>query len=144
MELRYWWKYSCCPCRLLYFIFQTISENKVNVMNILPYLVTAGVCGEPVTCQTEDVTVQFVANKTALSDNYKYITQVGVFDPPRICHDRCKTYCKKARAVLTEWPNCVAFSSFKVKNGGTCYCYGWTSKPSWYDDSRYNSGWCEK
>ncbi|KAK2557882.1 hypothetical protein P5673_019861 [Acropora cervicornis] len=119
----------------------------LTVMNVvfvlLLSLFTLGVDGGAVPCKTSGAKINSVPGKTAKSDDYDYTTHVAQRELFR-CHDRCKTYCKEeGPRGIEEWPNCVAFSSY-VEVGGTCYCYGWNSKPTWYNDNEYNSGWCEK
>ncbi|XP_078351476.1 uncharacterized protein LOC144636189 [Oculina patagonica] len=114
-----------------------------GILALLLSLVALGHCGESVTCKTSGAQIHYVSGKTASSDDYSYTTSVPQFQL-HMCHERCKAYCvEEGPRGFDPWPNCKAFSSY-VEKGGTCYCYGWSSKPSWYSDSDYNSGWCEK
>ena len=102
-----------------------------------------GKCGDPVACKTSGAEIKYANGKTASSDDYRYTTTVPQ-SQRHMCIQRCKAYCvDEGPRGIEDWPNCKAFSSY-VEVGGTCYCYGWTEKPSWYSDSGYDSGWCEK
>ena len=106
-----------------------------------------GNCAHPVACRTSkvesEVEIIHERGKTAPSPDYSYTTHVTQHEPNR-CIQRCEDYCvKEGVPGIEEWPNCKAFSS-NVEAGGTCHCYGWTTKPTWYYDENYVAGWCEK
>ena len=107
------------------------------------FILVTGECEEAVTCKTSGVEIHSLSGKTAKSSDYHFVTYLPEGELSK-CKQRCETYCKEEGPQdIEEWPNCKAFSSYVVR-GGTCWCYGWKSKPSWYEDSDYNSGWCEK
>ncbi|KAJ7389757.1 hypothetical protein OS493_029177 [Desmophyllum pertusum] len=125
----------------IHFIFVLVLSLVALVKQNIALI--TGNCGESVTCKTSGAEIHYLSGKTAKSDDYEYITSVPQFQL-HMCHERCKAYCvEEGPRGFDPWPNCKAFSSY-VKVGGTCYCYGWSSKPSWYSDSDYKSGWCEK
>lgn len=130
------------------FAFQITSENKV--MNILSYLVTAGVCdlGEPVSCNTSGATVKYFPERIVSSYDYDESTQVSLDESLDVraerCFDRCKEYCEEEgpKTNPNTWPNCSVFSSLLPnENQGQCKCYGWATLPS--GNTGYHSGWCQ-
>ena len=136
------------------FAFQITSENKVSVMNILPYLVTAGVCDleEPVPCKTSGATVKYfhepMHDEIASSSDFYEPAQVSVDEGVNVraerCFDRCKSYCRDEGPTTNPngWQNCSVFSSHLTSaNTGECKCYGWASGPS--GNTGYHSGWCK-
>lgn len=101
-----------------------------------------GNCGDSVACRSSGYEIKYANGKTASSDDYSYTTTVPQ-SQLHMCIKRCKAYCVDAGPRGIEaWPNCKVFSSY-LKVGGTCYCYEWATKPSWYNDSGYDAGWCE-
>ncbi|KAL9973192.1 hypothetical protein ACROYT_G019610 [Oculina patagonica] len=115
-------------------------------------IVAGGQCGSPVACSSDNMSVQYKNGKTAKSNNWKYVTSVSYPQDPydydaraEKCKDECKEVCvdaKEGGPHFNEWPGCKAFSSYVSTGGNTCWCYGWNSEPSWYDDSGYRSGVC--
>ena len=102
-----------------------------------------GNCGDSVACKTPGAKFEYEYGKTARRNDYEVTSSVSQHTL-HLCLYKCKDYCvKEGVAGIEDWPNCKAFSSY-VEVGGTCHCYGWETKPSWYPDEDYNAGWCEK